>query len=70
MLELNKVAQLEHLDEAVVRGLSFTASGDLAPVDAFIGGVAAQEVLKVRGERSQPGGNTSPSRPAVASRVG
>ncbi|XP_046881054.1 ubiquitin-like modifier-activating enzyme 1 [Hypomesus transpacificus] len=46
VLELNKVAQLEHLDEAVVRGLSFTASGDLAPVDAFIGGVAAQEVLK------------------------
>ncbi|XP_062314344.1 ubiquitin-like modifier-activating enzyme 1 [Osmerus eperlanus] len=46
VVELNKVAQLEHLDEAVVRGLSFTASGDLAPVNAFIGGVAAQEVLK------------------------
>ena len=49
MVELNKAAQLEHLDEAVVRGLSFTASGDLAPVNAFIGGAAAQEVLKVRG---------------------
>uniref|UniRef100_A0A8C5EE76 Ubiquitin-activating enzyme E1 n=1 Tax=Gouania willdenowi TaxID=441366 RepID=A0A8C5EE76_GOUWI len=44
--ELNKVAQLEQLDEAVVRSLSYTARGDLAPVNAFIGSVAAQEVIK------------------------
>ncbi|XP_037632219.1 ubiquitin-like modifier-activating enzyme 1 [Sebastes umbrosus] len=44
--ELNAVAQLEHLDEAVVRNLSYTAQGDLAPINAFIGGVAAQEVIK------------------------
>lgn len=46
--ELNNVAQLEELDEAAVRKLSYTAQGDLAPVNAFIGGVAAQEVIKVR----------------------
>lgn len=45
--ELNTVAQLEQLDEAAVRILSFTAQGDLAPVNAFIGGLAAQEVIKV-----------------------
>ncbi|XP_076597924.1 ubiquitin-like modifier-activating enzyme 1 [Chaetodon auriga] len=43
--ELNTVAQLE-LDEAAVRKLSYTAQGDLAPVNAFIGGIAAQEVIK------------------------
>lgn len=46
VVDLNKIAQLEDLDEAVVRGLSLTARGDLAPVNAFIGGVAAQEVMK------------------------
>ncbi|CAN9512024.1 unnamed protein product [Ophioblennius macclurei] len=44
--ELNTVAQLEQLDEATVRNLSCTARGDLAPVNAFIGSVAAQEVIK------------------------
>lgn len=48
--ELNKVAQLEQLDEAAVRNLSYTAQGDLAPINAFIGGLAAQEVIKVRSE--------------------
>lgn len=44
--ELNAAAQLVQLEEAVVRKLSYTAQGDLAPVNAFIGGVAAQEVIK------------------------
>ncbi|KAG8007735.1 Ubiquitin-like modifier-activating enzyme 1 [Nibea albiflora] len=44
--ELNTVAQLEQLDEPAVRSLSYTAQGDLAPVNAFIGGLAAQEVIK------------------------
>ncbi|XP_070758788.1 ubiquitin-like modifier-activating enzyme 1 [Enoplosus armatus] len=44
--DLNAVAQLEQLDEAVVRNLSYTAQGDLAPLNAFIGGLAAQEVIK------------------------
>lgn len=47
MRDLNTVAQLEQLDEAAVRKLSFTAQGHLAPVNAFIGGLAAQEVIKV-----------------------
>uniref|UniRef100_A0A9J7Y201 E1 ubiquitin-activating enzyme n=1 Tax=Cyprinus carpio carpio TaxID=630221 RepID=A0A9J7Y201_CYPCA len=34
------------LDEDAVRQLSLVASGDLAPVSAFIGGLAAQEVVK------------------------
>lgn len=45
--DLNATAQLKELDEAAVRNLSFTAMGDLAPVNAFIGGLAAQEVIKV-----------------------
>ncbi|KAK2862011.1 hypothetical protein Q5P01_001544 [Channa striata] len=44
--ELNTVAKLDQLDEAAVQKLSFTAQGDLAPVNAFIGGLAAQEVIK------------------------
>lgn len=47
MRELNAVAEVKQLDEAAVRRLSYTAQGDLAPVNAFIGGVAAQEVIKV-----------------------
>lgn len=45
--ELNAVARLEELDEIAVRNLAYTARGDLAPVNAFIGGLAAQEVIKV-----------------------
>lgn len=46
--ELNTVAQLDQLDEAAVRTLSYTAQGQLAPINAFIGGLAAQEVIKVK----------------------
>ncbi|XP_061430031.1 ubiquitin-like modifier-activating enzyme 1 isoform X2 [Lethenteron reissneri] len=34
------------LQEWLVRRLAFTAQGDLAPLNSFIGGVAAQEVIK------------------------
>lgn len=50
MRELNTVAQLEELDEAAVRSLSYTARGDLAPMNAVIGGFAAHEVIKVRSQ--------------------
>lgn len=40
-------AKVEQLDEALIKKLSYVASGDLAPVNAFIGGLAAQEVMKV-----------------------
>uniref|UniRef100_A0A671UPM7 E1 ubiquitin-activating enzyme n=1 Tax=Sparus aurata TaxID=8175 RepID=A0A671UPM7_SPAAU len=39
-------AKVEQFDEALIKKLSFVAAGDLAPVNAFIGGLAAQEVMK------------------------
>lgn len=41
-------ANFDEFDEDVVRKLSLVAAGDLAPVNAFIGGLAAQEVMKVK----------------------
>lgn len=41
------LAKVEQLDEALIKKLSFVAAGDLAPLNAFIGGLAAQEVMKV-----------------------
>lgn len=35
------------LDEDLIRKLAYVAAGDLAPINAFIGGLAAQEVMKV-----------------------
>ncbi|XP_071350333.1 ubiquitin-like modifier-activating enzyme 1 [Trachinotus anak] len=52
--ELNTVAQLEELDEVAVRNLSYTAQGDLAPINAFIGGLAAQEVIKACSGKFMP----------------
>ncbi|KAI4823490.1 hypothetical protein KUCAC02_012073 [Chaenocephalus aceratus] len=40
------LAKVEQLDEALIKKLSFVAAGDLAPLNAFIGGLAAQEVMK------------------------
>lgn len=40
-------AKQEELDQALIKKLSSVAAGDLAPVNAFIGGLAAQEVMKV-----------------------
>lgn len=45
--ELCTDAKFDELDEDAVRDLSLVASGDLAPINAFIGGLAAQEVVKV-----------------------
>lgn len=42
-------AKVEQLDEALIKKLSYVGAGDLAPVNAFIGGLAAQEVMKVSG---------------------
>lgn len=50
--KLNAAVELEELDEAAVRSLSYTARGDLAPMNAFFGGLAAQEVIKVRSKVS------------------
>lgn len=45
--KLNNDMNIEKLDEAAVKHFSFMAQGDLAPINAFIGGLAAQEVIKV-----------------------
>ncbi|KAJ8259163.1 hypothetical protein COCON_G00181750 [Conger conger] len=39
-------AKQEQLDEGVLRKLAYVSAGDLAPINAFIGGLAAQEVMK------------------------
>ncbi|KAM9483646.1 ubiquitin-like modifier-activating enzyme 1 [Clarias gariepinus] len=44
--QLSAAAQFDELDERVVEKLSLCARGDLAPINAFIGGLAAQEVMK------------------------
>lgn len=44
---LSASAKQEELDQALLKKLSCVAAGDLAPVNAFIGGLAAQEVMKV-----------------------
>ncbi|XP_062456882.1 LOW QUALITY PROTEIN: ubiquitin-like modifier-activating enzyme 1, partial [Rhea pennata] len=41
-------------DEELVRELALQASGDLAPVNAFIGGLAAQEVMKACSGKFMP----------------
>ncbi|KAK6467250.1 ubiquitin-like modifier-activating enzyme 1 isoform X1 [Huso huso] len=43
---LSGSAKQEQLDEGLLKKLAYLAMGDLAPVNAFIGGLAAQEVMK------------------------
>lgn len=40
-------AKVEELDEALLKKLAYVSAGDLAPINAFIGGLAAQEAMKV-----------------------
>ncbi|XP_049335420.1 ubiquitin-like modifier-activating enzyme 1 [Astyanax mexicanus] len=44
--QLSTAAKFDQLDEDAVRKLSLVAVGDLAPINAVIGGLAAQEVVK------------------------
>ncbi|KAI5109010.1 ubiquitin-like modifier-activating enzyme 1 [Silurus meridionalis] len=44
--KLSAAAQFDGFDNEVVRKLSLCARGNLAPINAFIGGLAAQEVMK------------------------
>lgn len=39
--------KVEELDEKLLREFASQASGDLCPMQAVIGGMAAQEVMKV-----------------------
>ncbi|KAF2473692.1 ubiquitin-activating enzyme E1 [Lindgomyces ingoldianus] len=42
------------LDEKVIKELSYQAKGDISPMDAFFGGMAAQEVLKAVSGKFHP----------------
>ncbi|XP_036159818.1 ubiquitin-like modifier-activating enzyme 1 isoform X3 [Myotis myotis] len=46
--------QQESLDEDLIRKLAYVAAGDLAPINAFIGGLAAQEVMKACSGKFMP----------------
>lgn len=46
-LEPLKGAKEESLDEALLRTIALSSAGSLSPMAAILGGVAAQEVLKV-----------------------
>ncbi|MBN3291066.1 UBA1 enzyme, partial [Polypterus senegalus] len=43
---LSGSAKQEQLDETLLKKLSYVSAGDLAPINAFIGGLTAQEVMK------------------------
>nr|XP_008505284.1 PREDICTED: ubiquitin-like modifier-activating enzyme 1 [Equus przewalskii] len=46
--------QQDNLDEDLIRKLAYVAAGDLAPINAFIGGLAAQEVMKACSGKFMP----------------
>ncbi|KAF4008087.1 hypothetical protein G4228_019698 [Cervus hanglu yarkandensis] len=46
--------QQDNLDEDLIRKLAYVAAGDLAPMNAFIGGLAAQEVMKACSGKFMP----------------
>uniref|UniRef100_W8CC53 Ubiquitin-like modifier-activating enzyme 1 n=2 Tax=Monodelphis domestica TaxID=13616 RepID=W8CC53_MONDO len=46
--------QQKNLDKELVRQLAYMAAGDLAPINAFIGGLAAQEVMKACSGKFMP----------------
>uniref|UniRef100_A0A4W3JZY6 E1 ubiquitin-activating enzyme n=1 Tax=Callorhinchus milii TaxID=7868 RepID=A0A4W3JZY6_CALMI len=45
-MNIPSIVEDEPLNEDLVRKLSYVAAGNLSPVNAFIGGIAAQEVMK------------------------
>lgn len=45
--QLNSSCKVEKVDEDLMKLISFTASGSLCPMQAVIGGIVAQEVMKV-----------------------
>ena len=45
--QLQKGARQEKLDADLFKKFAFTARGDLCPMQAVIGGIVAQEVMKV-----------------------
>lgn len=54
IIATSKDLSSEELDEALLKELSFEASGDLSPIIAVIGGFVAQEVLKACSAKFHP----------------
>ncbi|XP_035675707.1 ubiquitin-like modifier-activating enzyme 1 [Branchiostoma floridae] len=46
--------KVEEMDENLLKQLAFSAQGDLSPMNAFIGGVTAQEVMKACSGKFHP----------------
>ena len=40
-------AKADELDDDLMREFAYSAQGDVCPVNAFLGGITAQEVMKV-----------------------
>jgi ubiquitin-activating enzyme E1 len=40
-------AKVDELSDDLMREFAYSAMGDLCPIQAFIGGISAQEVMKV-----------------------
>lgn len=52
--ECDKHAKVEEVDEKLMEMLAYNASGDLCPMQAVIGGIAAQEVMKACSGKFNP----------------
>ncbi|XP_053328899.1 ubiquitin-like modifier-activating enzyme 1 [Spea bombifrons] len=52
--KLSSSAKQEELKEKLIRKLAYQATGNLAPVNAFIGGLAAQEAMKACSGKFMP----------------
>ncbi|CAJ0951874.1 unnamed protein product [Ranitomeya imitator] len=52
--KLSGSAKQEELKESLLKKLSFQATGNLAPINAFIGGLAAQEAMKALSGKFMP----------------
>ena len=44
----NSKAKVDDFSEELLHEFAYSATGNLCPVQAFIGGIAAQEIMKVR----------------------
>lgn len=42
--------KVDNVDETIIKELSYQAMGRVCPIDGFIGGLAAQEAMKVRSD--------------------
>lgn len=50
----DKSAKKVELDDGIISKLSYVAAGDLCPIQAFIGGITAQEVMKACSGKFMP----------------